>query len=88
LGEAEKVYASGGVLDADEHVDAFAQDGPGSRGRRNFAGWRGEYLVERLGRGSPVEGLAGSAVELGSNFLEMGFVVDGQIGAFREVLAQ
>jgi len=48
----------------------------------------GQELVEDLGRGSEAQGFARSAVEFGSNGIEVGLTVDGEVGAFREVLAE
>lgn len=45
-------------------------------------------MVEGFGGGVPAEGFAGSAVELGGDGGEVFGGVDGEVGAFGEVLAQ
>ena len=45
-------------------------------------------MVEGFGGGDPAEGFAGSAVELGGDGGEVFGGVDGEVGAFGEVLAQ
>jgi len=47
-----------------------------------------EEFVEFLGGVFPVEGLPGSAVELGGDGVEVGLGVHGQVVAFGEVLAE
>ena len=46
-----------------------------------------DELVEALGGSIPAEGLAGSAVEAHSDLVEVGLGVEGEVGAFGEVLA-
>jgi len=47
-----------------------------------------QEFVEFLGGVLPVEGLPGSAVELGGDGVEVGLGVHGQVGALGEVLPQ
>src|SRR3984885_2023508 len=52
------------------------------------SGCGSEVFVERLGRCSPAEGLAGPAVQCGGDGCEVAGAVSGEVGALREVLAQ
>src|SRR5215469_6096436 len=47
-----------------------------------------EEFSEAFGGGVPAEGFAGAAVEFGGDGGEVGGRVDGEVGAFGEVLAQ
>lgn len=47
-----------------------------------------QEFVEFFGRGVPVEGLSGAGVEFVGDGVQVGLGVDGQVGAFGEVLAE
>src|SRR3954462_267813 len=61
---------------------------PDSIGRRNISLTGSQHGVESLGRRSPTERLARSAVEGGGHGREVVGAMHAQVGALREVLSQ